>query len=98
MLKKPFPDAAPEVPLSPSLARWEGEGGASNELSTLSEQDRRVLECLGAAVVNGWNDLPTTVRRAIFRNAVAEATYDPMLLVPQIARFLHDHKDDTGAA
>jgi len=101
MSEKPLPDAASKAPLSLALARWEGEGGAPAEpwaLNDLGEQDRRVLACLGAAVVSGWNDLPTDIQRAIFRHAVAEATYDPARLAAQIARFLHDHKDDTGAA
>ncbi len=95
----------PKLPLSPSLAtslaRWEDEGGAPSEpwvLNALSNKDRRILESLGAAIVSIWNDLPTDIQRKVFQHAIAEAAFDPTLLAEQIARFLHDHKDDTGAA
>lgn len=93
------PHTAASVALSPSLARWEGEGGAQSEPwapNALGDVDHRVLLRLGAAVVSGWNELPRDVQRALFRLAVVELTYDPAQLAAQIARFLHDHKDDTG--
>ncbi|WP_332692875.1 hypothetical protein [Bosea sp. (in: a-proteobacteria)] len=73
----------------PSAARYEpGE---------LAEAERRVLECLGAGVVSEWHQLPTQVQRAIFQRAVSGEAYDAMQLKTQIARFLHDHKGDSGA-
>ena len=92
--------------MAEGLAQWEGEGGAGQTLSraerdradVLAEAERHILECLGAAVVMEWNDLPTHVQRALFRHAsAAKESYDPVQLKARIARFLHDHKDDAGA-
>ena len=64
----------------------------------IAPPELHALECLGAAVVMEWNDLPTDVQRDLFRHAsAAEASYDPVRLKARIARFLHDHKDDAGA-
>jgi hypothetical protein len=91
-------------PLASALARWESEGGAlltpASELSRnkpapLSEGEQRILQCLGAAVLLQWNDLPTRIQRQLFEYAVSmgEAGQTAMLK-EQIARFLHKHKDD----
>ncbi len=98
-------EKAPKRPTAPedigfALARWEGEGGAPAlryEPSDLAEAERRVLECLGAALVSEWHQLPTTVQRAIFQHAAAGEAYDVMQLKTRIARFLHDHKGYSGA-
>ncbi|MET1026365.1 MAG: hypothetical protein ABWY00_04295 [Dongiaceae bacterium] len=86
-----------------ALARWEGEGGGrlaqlpQQHMDALAAPERQVLERLGAALVTKWNDLPTNVQRAIFQHASAiEESYDPIQLKTRIARFLHDHKDDTS--
>jgi hypothetical protein len=60
----------------------------------LGDKERQILECLGAAVVSRWNELPTDVQRAIFQHAAANKTYDPARLRAQIAHFPHNHKDD----
>ena len=51
-----------------ALDRWDEEGGAPAvpwplpyETGDLLDAERRVLECLGAALVIEWNDLPTDV-------------------------------------
>jgi hypothetical protein len=63
----------------------------------LADSERHVLQCLGAAVVIAWNDLPTDVQRAMFRHVSADKVpYDSTGLKARIARFLHDHKDDPG--
>ena len=61
----------------------------------LSEGEERILQCLGAAVLLQWNDLPTRIQRQLFEHAVAmgEAGQTAQLK-EQIARFLHKHKDD----
>jgi hypothetical protein len=61
----------------------------------LSEGEERILQCLGAAVLLQWNDLPTPIQRKLFEHAVAmgEAGQTAQLK-EQIARFLHKHKDD----
>ena len=91
-------------PLATAFARWESEGGAllrpASELSRdkpvpLSEGEKRILQCLGAAVLLQWNDLPTPIQRQLFEHAVSmgEAGQTAQLK-EQIARFLHKHKDD----
>ncbi len=90
-------------PLASALARWDSEGGApgpASELSRdkpvpLSEEEGRILQCLGAAVLLQWNDLPTPIQRQLFEHAVSmgEARQTAQLK-EQIARFLHKHKDD----
>lgn len=83
-----------------SLNRWEGEGGTLSqqwhlkyERSPLGIRERRILECLGAAMVSGWHELPTQVQRDIFQRATSSQADDPIWLKSQIARFLHDNKD-----
>lgn len=90
--------------LAGALAGWESEGGAPQAASraddaepiSLSEAEERILQCLGAAVIAQWNDLPTGVQRRVFDHAVSLS--DPShtrQVKEQIARFLHNHKDDT---
>lgn len=88
-----------------ALERWEQEGGAlvskwalGYDRNDLADGEHDILECLGAAVVSVWNELPTDIRRALFRQAAGGVGFDPALLKAQIARFLHDHKDDADAA
>jgi hypothetical protein len=76
-----FPGAAP------------GEGRDTQ--AGLVGEEAQVLEYLGAAVLVQWNDLPTDLRRKLFRHAVSMG--EPRRSVElreRIARFLHDHKDD----
>jgi len=90
-------------PLASALARWESEGGAPGPASEpvrdgplpLSQREERILQCLGAAVLLQWNDLPTPIQRQLFEHAVAvgEARQTAQLK-EEIARFLHMHKDD----
>jgi hypothetical protein len=94
----------PSDSLASALARWGSEGGAPGPASEepsrdmpvpLSEQEGRILQCLGAAVLLQWNDLSTPIQRQLFEHAVAmgEARHTAQL-EEQIARFLHKHKDD----
>ena len=78
--------------------------GPASELSRdkpmpLSEGEKRILQCLGAAVLLQWNDLPTPMQQQLFEHAVAmgEAGQTAQLK-EQIARFLHTHKDDARAS
>ena len=84
-----------------ALDRWDAEGGAPAvswplpyETGDLLDAERRVLECLGAALVSEWNDLPTDVQRRLFEHAASRKSYDAARLKARIARFLHSHKDD----
>lgn len=87
-----------------ALERWEQEGGAPISpwalgfgRSDLADNEHDILECLGAAAVCAWNELPTDIRRVLFRHAASGAGFDPASLKAQIAKFLHDHKDDAAA-
>ena len=46
------------------------------EASDLRDVERRVLECLGAALVGEWNDLPTDVQRRLFEHAASGKSHD----------------------
>ena len=87
-----------------ALDRWDEEGGAPAVLwplpyepSGLLDVERRVLECLGAALVSEWNDLPTDLQRRLFEHAASGKSYAAALLKARIAGFLHNHKDDWAA-
>jgi|GEM_PF-3584691 hypothetical protein len=88
-----------------AIDRWDGKGGATAVSETLVAQvnkltlsECQVLQCLGAAVVIGWNDLPTDVQRTLFTLAMTDGTSGPVKDLPlRIARFLHDHKKERQA-
>lgn len=83
-----------DAQLNRALRRWEGEGGATEDHHfALSESN--ILKCLGAAVVLTWNDLPQSLQRELFMQALkVNDSHDPETLKTQIGRFLHLHKDD----
>ena len=90
--------------LAKAIGRWESEGGATElpqgseprpDISLLADEER-ILWCLGAAVILQWSELPTAIQRNLFADAAFMS--DPerrFRLKQQIARFLHEHKDDT---
>ena len=88
--------------LAQAIARWDNEGGASvsepdekNSDGALAQEEEHILQCLGAAVITQWNDLPTHIQRQLFQRAVSLGEQSHMTqLKEQIARFLHEHKDD----
>ena len=107
MLEKQQKRSRADLQMASALAVWEDEGGsswafpaaASDRIDGLAGPERHVLECLGAAVVLAWNELPMNVQRAVFRHASAvNEAHDPTQLRARIARFLHDHKDDASAS
>jgi hypothetical protein len=62
---------------------------------TIAEIEEHVLRCLGAAVIMQWNTIPTKLRRELFDTAASMGELlQTAELRGQIARFLHDHKDD----
>jgi hypothetical protein len=89
--------------LAQALGRWDNEGGAS-ALSPGADLgpdlafhavEERVLRFLGAAVIMQWNDLPTEIQRKLFDDAASMSDSARQFeLKQQIARFLHEHKDD----
>src|SRR6478672_3478480 len=88
-----------------AIARWDNEGGAPkghrgapreehNELAFLTNEEEHILRCLGAAVIMQWNDLPTKIQRELFQHAILGELTHTAELKGQVARFLHQHKDD----
>ncbi len=60
-------------------------------------EDEKILECLGAAVVMRWATLPSKIQRELFEYATSLADFSRIApLKVEIARFLHNHKDDGG--
>ena len=88
--------------LARALARWDNEGGGLGSVlyrhdqpAALVREEEHILQCLGAAVIAQWNVLPTEIQRRGFAHAVSMG--EPCHSAPlkaQIARFLHDHKND----
>jgi hypothetical protein len=63
--------------------------------SALAEEEEQILKCLGAAVLMRWNTVPTKLQRELFD--CASSIGDLQQTTPlkgQIARFLHNHKND----
>ncbi|MFL4980517.1 MAG: hypothetical protein ACJ8FV_18775 [Xanthobacteraceae bacterium] len=69
------------------------------EIDHALADEEQVLRCLGAAVIMQWNALPTKIRQELFAYA-SSVTELPATaeLKGQIARFLHNHKDDAQNA
>ncbi|MBG0796880.1 hypothetical protein IYX23_04120 [Methylocystis sp. L43] len=86
-------------PLLRALSRWENEGGRTDadretRAALAKEEEALILQCLGAAVISRWNNLPTEVQRDLFARAVSVGEPLPTAdLKEQLARFLHSHKD-----
>ena len=63
--------------------------------TALAEEEAQILKCLGAAVLMRWNTVPTKLQRELFD--CASTIGDLQQTTPlkgQIARFLHNHKND----
>ena len=62
---------------------------------TAADIEEHVLRCLGAAVMMHWNTIPTKLQRELFDSAGSMGELlKTAELRAQIARFLHEHKDD----
>ncbi|MGE8706292.1 MAG: hypothetical protein ACN6O5_26695 [Achromobacter sp.] len=77
------------------IERWLNEGGVQLPISTevldpgvLDEAERRVIACLGAAVISSWSLFPTDIRRTILQAALSASTYDASMLKQNVAGFL----------
>jgi len=55
-------------------------------------EQETILRCLGAAVIQNWNTIPTKLQRALFE--AASSSRRAASLKQAIAQFLHNHKDD----
>ena len=76
----------------PPAAKGGGDG------PTLAEDEEHVLRYLGAAVIMQWNTLPTRLQKELFDSASSVGgLLQTGELKGQIARFLHNHKDDEAA-
>jgi hypothetical protein len=83
-----------------AIARWDDEGGApiSLKIDQAPCGEAHILECLGAAVIRRWAALPTRIQRDLFEHATSLADLTQKTqLKGQIARFLHNRKDDGRA-
>jgi hypothetical protein len=66
---------------------------------SLAEDEEQVLRRLGAAVIMRWNTIPTKLQKELFDDASQVGDLLQTGAVKgQIARFLHNHKDDDAAA
>jgi hypothetical protein len=73
------------------------EAAIDLKVDQVPAEDEKILECLGAAVIMLWGSLPTKIQRELFEHATSLA--DLASTTPwkgQIARFLHNHKDDVA--
>jgi len=95
------PRAGAGIEAATALEEWEAEGGASAGVPQASEHgasrpsplERLLLQRLGAALVGEWNNLPASLRRAIYERAAGGGSSLSRLTTRrQMARFLHDHK------
>jgi hypothetical protein len=79
----------------PVLAPTANGGGDG---PSLAQDEEQVLRRLGAAVLMRWNTLPTKLQKELFD---AASQVGGLLQAGagkgQIARFLHNHKDDDAA-
>jgi hypothetical protein len=67
----------------------------SENRTAIAEEEEQILKCLGAAVLMRWNTVPTKLQRELFD--CASTIVDLQQTTPlkgQIARFLHNHKND----
>jgi hypothetical protein len=81
------------------LDAHEESAGKPLERNTVAEVEEHILRCLGAAVIMQWNTIPTKLQRELFDTAgsLGDVTHTTILR-GQIARFLHDHKDEESSA
>ncbi|QEK91924.1 hypothetical protein E2544_08915 [Achromobacter insolitus] len=77
------------------IERWLNEGGVQFptfvellDPGVLDEDERRVIACLGAAILSIWHEVPTDIRRMVLQGALSTATYDAALLKGKVAMFL----------
>jgi len=73
--------------------------GKRPDRKAVAEIEEHILRCLGAAVIMQWNTIPTKLQRELFDTAGSLGdVLKTAALRGQIARFLHDHKDEETVA
>ncbi len=66
---------------------------------TVAETEEHLLRCLGAAVIMQWNTIPKKLQRELFDTAGSLGNMlQTVKLRGQLARFLHNHKDEDKSA
>jgi hypothetical protein len=71
------------------------DGGNPADRRTAPEIEEHILRCLGAALIMQWNAIPPKLQRELFDTAGSLGDLlKTAALREQIARFLHNHKDD----
>jgi hypothetical protein len=72
--------------------------GRPLECRSVAEIEEHILRCLGAAVIMEWNTIPTKLQRELFDTAGSLGdVLQTAALRGQIARFLHNNKDEGEA-
>jgi hypothetical protein len=65
------------------------------DAEAVAKREEHILRCLGAAVIMQWNTIPAKLQRELFDTAGSLGDVpETVALRGQIARFLHDHKDE----
>jgi hypothetical protein len=66
------------------------EATADLKADRAAAENEKILECLGAAVIMLWGNLPTKIQRELFEHAASLADLAPTAAWKlEIARFLH---------
>ncbi len=69
--------------------------GPQLDSNAVAKIEEHILRCLGAAVMMQWNTIPTKLQRELFDTAGSLGdVIETITLRGQIARFLHNHKDE----
>lgn len=80
-----------------ALSRWEGDGGAlapTGATDSIDDSELRILARLGAALLDEWRELPPDLQRTVARRAATlGAPGDHARVRENLARFLHEHRD-----
>jgi hypothetical protein len=53
------------------LSQSRAPQGDRDDLTSLTKQEEHILQCLGAAVMTQWNDLPTDIQHELFEHAIS---------------------------
>ncbi|HTM74791.1 MAG TPA: hypothetical protein VL198_16315 [Pseudolabrys sp.] len=77
----------------------QNDAGKPDASRIVAQTEQRILRCLGAAVIMNWNTIPTKLQRELFDTAGSMGDLLKSVgLRGQIARFLHNQKDQQRPA
>jgi hypothetical protein len=80
-----------------ALARWEGEGGAlaPGAADSIDESELRILARLGAALLDNWKELSTSLQSVIVQRArTLGRPEDHAHVKKKLAAFLGEQRND----